>query len=127
MSLSQSRIAAVAAVSDMARARAFYGEVLGLSAIDDSPEAEEVVYACGDGTELVVYLSTAGAGKATVAAWEVDDLEAAMDELATNGVKFEHYDEQGLKTNEQGVVELHGERIAWFKDPDGNTFAISQG
>ena len=54
MSLSQSRIAAVAAVSDMARARAFYGGLLGLSAIDDSPEAEEGVYACGDGTELVV-------------------------------------------------------------------------
>ncbi|MBK8294594.1 MAG: VOC family protein [Solirubrobacterales bacterium] len=127
MSLSQSKIAAVAAVSEMNRARAFYEGVLGLSAIDGSPEAEEVVYACGEGTELVVYLSMAGAGKATIAAWEVEDLEAEMDGLTASGVKFEHYDEPGPKTDERGVAELHGERIAWFKDPDGNTYAISKG
>jgi hypothetical protein len=61
-----------------------------------------------------------------VAAWEVVDVEKTVDELTANGVTFEHYDTDRLKTNEKGIAELGDERVAWFKDPDGNTHGIVQ-
>jgi len=47
-----------------------------------------------------------------------------VDELTANGVTFEHYDTDRLKTNEKGIAELGDERVAWFKDPDGNILSI---
>jgi Glyoxalase/Bleomycin resistance protein/Dioxygenase superfamily len=58
-----------------------------------------------------------------LAAWQVDDVEQAVDELAANGVTFEQYGEP-FKTNEKGIAKLDETAVAWFKDPDGNTLAI---
>lgn len=127
MSLSQSSIAAVAAVSDMDRARRFYEETLGLHEVDGTESFEDQrVYECGDHTALMVYLSPhhAGRGTATLGAWRVDDLDAEMESLRSRGLEFERYDEPGLHTDEKGVVEMGGFHACWFKDPDGNTFAI---
>ena len=127
MSLSNSRVSAVVAVSDMNRAREFYEGKLGL-ALSEQSVPDELLYTCADSTDIVVYLSPAhaGQGSATIAAWEVDDLDLEMDVLLSKGVDFESYDEPDLKTDARGVAQLHGSRIAWLKDPDGNTFAISQ-
>jgi catechol 2,3-dioxygenase-like lactoylglutathione lyase family enzyme len=74
-----------------------------------------------------VYLSAdnAGTSTATVAGWSVGDLDATMEELRAAGVEFEHYDQPGLVTDEEGVFNGPGFRAAWFRDPDGNTFAIT--
>ena len=127
MSLKKSRIAAVVAVSDMNRAREFYEGKLGLELADQSMP-NDLLYQCLGSTELVIYLSPEHAGKssATVAGWEVDDLDLEMDVLISRGVVFEHYDEPGLKTDSRGVAELNGSKLAWFKDPEGNTFSLSQ-
>lgn len=127
MSLSQSRITAVVAVSDLDGAREFYEEKLGLEPGEWTTE-DELVYRCGGGTELIVYSSPTGAGggSATTAAWVVEDLTAEMAKLRSVGIEFDRYDEPGLKTDENGVAVLDGARIAWFRDPDGNTFAISE-
>ena len=62
-----------------------------------------------------------------MAGWLVDDLEKVVDELTANGVKFERYDEEELKTNEKGIVEFDGNPgVAFFRDPDGNTHALNQ-
>jgi hypothetical protein len=54
-------------------------------------------------------------------------LEEVVDELASNGVTFERYDDPALKVDEKGIHELGDGRVAWFSDPDGNTFAIEEG
>lgn len=61
-----------------------------------------------------------------MATWYVTDLEQVVDELAARGLTFERYSDAGLQTNEKGIHEFSGGRVAWFIDPDGNTFAIEQ-
>ena len=76
-------------------------------------------------TGLHVYPSQANAGQstATLATWYVDDVEQVVDELRSKGVSFEHYDE--VTTDEKGISpRAGGGKVAWFKDPDGNTFAV---
>ncbi|MCO5316355.1 MAG: VOC family protein [Solirubrobacterales bacterium] len=127
MSLSTSRIAAVAAVSDMDRARHFYEDTLGLRESGETNGSDEQrMYGCGEHTGLLVYLSPEHAGRstATLGAWQVDDLEGEMSALRAKGVRFEQYDEPDLHTDADGVVEFDGSHACWVKDPDGNTFAI---
>lgn len=111
----------------MARARAFYEDKLGLDP-DEVMSEYAVRYPCGNGSALMVYLSeeNSGTAKATVAGWAVDDLDSEMRELGSRGVTFEHYDQPGLRTDERGVFQGPGFRAAWFRDPDGNTFAINE-
>lgn len=125
MSLSECRIAAVAAVSDLDRAKSFYEGSLGLSAVDSGSAGDEVVYQCGGGTGLMVYPSptNAGGGTATVACWEVSDLGAEMESLRSKGIEFEIY--EGLGQDENGVMDMGEGQVAWFTDPDGNIFAIA--
>lgn len=125
MSLSESRVGATIAVSDMQQAREFYEGKLGLSPGPMNEDAG-VVYECGDGTTLLVYLSPVHAGKATatVATWQVDDLEATVDELTAKGVTFEQYEEP--QTDEKGINRFGDNQIAWFKDPEGNVIAVGK-
>ena len=127
MSLSSYKLRTSIAVSDMARAAEFYEGTLRLAARGDQAD-ESRVYACGGDTSLDVYESRAHAGRATatLATWYVSDLEQVVDELSSNGVTFERYDDPALETNEKGIHELGDGRVAWFKDPDGNSFAVEQ-
>jgi catechol 2,3-dioxygenase-like lactoylglutathione lyase family enzyme len=109
----------------MGRARQFFEETLGLSPAETGADGTEVLYGCGDGTGLLVYPSPdhAGKGTATIAAWEVDDFDAELAALKEKGVSFEIY--AGFDQDEDGVMRMDGARVAWFTDPDGNTFAMS--
>jgi catechol 2,3-dioxygenase-like lactoylglutathione lyase family enzyme len=128
MGLSRHTVRTSIAVSDIARAAEFYEGKLSLAA-GEAQSDESRIYACGGGTSLHVYESRADAGKATttLATWYVDDVEEVVDELASSGVTFERYDDPALKADEKGIHELDDGRVAWFKDPDGNTFAIEEG
>jgi catechol 2,3-dioxygenase-like lactoylglutathione lyase family enzyme len=126
MGLRDGSVEAMMAVSDLERAKRFYGEQLGLGA---GEEEEQVVrFRCAEGTGILVYLSpeNAGTSSASLAGWRVDDLDETMDELASRGVVFEQYDQPGIKTDERGVFDAGRFRAAWVRDPDGNTIAISQ-
>jgi catechol 2,3-dioxygenase-like lactoylglutathione lyase family enzyme len=112
------------AVTDMARAREFYEVKLGLSAVRTQADGS-AVYASAGSASLHVYPSPAHAGMstATLATWYVDDVEQVVDELSSKGVTFEHY--EGITTDDKGISpRAGGGKVAWFKDPDGNTFAI---
>jgi catechol 2,3-dioxygenase-like lactoylglutathione lyase family enzyme len=111
----------------MGQARDFYEQKLGLEPRADASD-EQVHYECGGDTGILIYVSptNAGTGTATVAAWDVDDLRQEMERLVSAGVEFERYDQPGFATDESGVLDMDGELVAWFKDPDGNTFAIGQ-
>lgn len=127
MSLSSYKLSASIAVSDMAQATEFYEGKLGLLMVVEHSDGSRI-YASGGDTSLYVYPSPANAGNATatLVTWYVADLEQVVDELASNGVTFEHYDEPEMKTDEKGIFALGDIEVAWFKDPDGNTFAIEQ-
>ena len=125
--LGNATVAAVVATTDLERARAFYGGMLGLSAsaaaVPDG--AGEVVYACGGGTTLVVYQrATAGDSEATCANFRVEDVPDTVQRLRGKGVVFEEFDMEGAE-NENGVLTMDGFQAAWFKDPDGNMLAVT--
>lgn len=128
--LNNSEIVAVFATADIDGAKAFYGNKLDLEVLNDNTPDGPITYKAGNGTAFSVYLSPDHAGKstATMASWSVDDLEAAVDELIGNGVTFEQYDDDGGpgSTNEKGIIEFDGGKVAFFRDPDGNTHALNQ-
>lgn len=126
MDLSSCRVAAAVAVSDMETAREFYEGKLGLAAQGEDGDGGRT-YACGAGTSLHVFPSPhARASGATVAAWQVEDVEQVVDELAARGVTFERYDDAQMSTDEKGIATGDGGRVAWCKDPEGNVLAIGQ-
>jgi catechol 2,3-dioxygenase-like lactoylglutathione lyase family enzyme len=126
MGLKDCKVGVLMAVSDLDTARRFYEDQLGLVPGEEEPEG--VRYFCAEGTSVFVYLQpdNAGASSATLAGWTVDDLDETMDELGSRGVRFEHYDQPGIRTNERGVFDAGDFRAAWVRDPDGNTMAITQ-
>jgi catechol 2,3-dioxygenase-like lactoylglutathione lyase family enzyme len=124
MSLKDSKVGTAVAVSDLERAKEFYEGTLGFQ---PSNEGEGMAsYECGGGTGLFVYVSEhAGTNKATLAGFDVSDFEAEHADLKERGVSFEVYDEGDIKTDDEGVMDAGGFKVAWFKDPDGNLFSIN--
>jgi predicted enzyme related to lactoylglutathione lyase len=109
--------------ANVARARKFYEDVLGLSAKEEY--AGGVVYECGGATAFLYPTPNAGTSKASQAFWTVPDVEAEVADLKTRGVKFEEYDMPGMPMR-NSVVTGGGAKTAWFKDTEGNILAISQ-
>ncbi|TKT69446.1 VOC family protein [Aquamicrobium sp. LC103] len=115
---------AIVAVSDIARARRFYSDVLGLDLVED--EMDEVMVFRTGKTHLVVYRSdTAGTNRANAVVWDVGDgIDAIVADLAAKGVVFEHYPEIGeFRDN---IHHAQGMKLVWFEDPDGNILHINQ-
>ena len=111
------------AVKSLERARAFYGEVLGLKPV--GPNQPSVQAYLAGRTVLVVYESQfAGTNQGTAITWPVGSrFDQAIGELQAKGVSFEHYDLPGLTRNGD-VHEAGGMKLAWIKDPDGNIIHI---
>jgi catechol 2,3-dioxygenase-like lactoylglutathione lyase family enzyme len=127
MGLGRYKVAAGLAVSDMGRAREFYEGRLGLSVSIDS--GDNVQYRCAEGSVMHVYLSPEHAGNstATLASWGGEDVESVVDELTEKGVAFERYEEGSIVTDEKGIATFEGgAKVAYFRDPDGNTLSIAQ-
>lgn len=109
--------------SNIARARKFYEETVGLKAKEEY--AGGVTYECG-GTEVFMYpTSNAGTSKASQAFWQVPDVEAEVAELKARGVKFEEYNMPGMPMK-NSIMTAGGAKTAWFKDTEGNILAVSQ-
>ncbi|WP_445286661.1 VOC family protein [Variovorax atrisoli] len=107
------------AVKDLAVARRFYEDTLGLAQVDEEGD-EVIVYRSGN-TRINVYRSQfAGTNQATAVTWSVDgDIERVVEALKSRGVRFEHYDMPHAKL--VGDLHVMGDmKVAWFKDPDGN-------
>jgi catechol 2,3-dioxygenase-like lactoylglutathione lyase family enzyme len=111
-------------VSDLERAKTFYGGVLGLTALWENPAS--VRYRCGEASELSIFRRGPTVTEHTLAHFEVADIDAAVRELATRGVTFLDYTEGPLKTTGH-IAQMGPARGAWFKDPDGNTLGLRQG
>lgn len=114
---------ATVAVTDLDRARSFYGEVLGLKAGKEEMPEEVATFRSG-GSEILLYKSDfAGTNQATAVTWTVDNVDNEVETLKSRGVQFEHYDFPDVKLD--GDVHVFGNvRNAWFKDPDGNILSL---
>ena len=115
--------AATIAVSDLDRARDFYENTLGLTAVRDDPGG--ILYKSGDSVVLVYPSEYAGTNKATAATWAVgEEFDAIVEGLRAKGTTFERYDDLPDTTRE-GDVHMFGElKGVWFKDPDDNILSL---
>lgn len=118
------KIVATIPVSDLDRARSFYGETLGLRQLWENPAS--IRFDAGGGTELSAFRRPGTETVHTLAHFEVTDIEATVRELEAKGVEFLDYTEGPLKTTNH-IAPMGPARGAWFHDPDGNTLGLRQG
>jgi predicted enzyme related to lactoylglutathione lyase len=109
------------AVDDLGRAREFYGETLGIRTSEPQPGLL-TLHLAGDRDTIVYEKPDFAPATYTVLNFPVEDIDAAVDGLITNGVKLETYD--GFDQDERGISRGEGPLIAWFKDPAGNILAV---
>lgn len=109
-------------VDDIDAARAFYADTLGLRVSEKNGLL--FLHIAGDRDTLVYLKPDHTPATFTVLNFPVDDVEAAVDELARRGVRFERYDH--LKTDDKGIFRGGGPLIAWFTDPAGNVLSVLQ-
>lgn len=122
--LGATMVVATLPVSDLDRAKAFYGGTLGLTVLWENPAS--VRFRCGDRSELSTFRRPGIVTEHTLAHFEVTDIEATVMDLEARGVTFLDYDDGPLKTTGH-IAQLGPARGAWFKDPDGNTLGLRQG
>ena len=127
--MNTSGITATLPAQDVARAKAFYVEQVGLHAVEPSfLEARDgrTGLVVGDGVNLLfVYPARVKSpGEFTQAVIQVADVRAAVDELRGRGVEFEEYDTPETRT-ENGIARTPGGgEGAWFKDSEGNLLGL---
>jgi catechol 2,3-dioxygenase-like lactoylglutathione lyase family enzyme len=122
--LQRFRFDAILPATDLARARRWYAEKLGLDQPRETPEG--LYYDCAEGTRFLLYQAGGPAsGQHTQGGWVVADIEQVVADLKARGVVFEEYDLPGLKTV-NSIADFGGERGAWFKDSEGNTLTLGQ-
>ena len=113
-------------VDDLKEAKEFYGKTLGLD-VKETPEGLELRLA--GGTTVFVYPSSDyTAPEHTVLNFVVDDIEAAIEDLAKRGVRMEQYDLPEIKTDRKGIFRgpMGPKAIAWFKDPADHVLSVLQ-
>ena len=130
--LEDGKVAARIPVRDLQRAKTFYEEKLGLEPSEERPGG--LLYRCRSGEFALFESAGAASGDHTQMGWEVEDIEATVEQLRARGVVFEEYDLPALRTV-NGIAEVAGnypskggvgEKGAWFRDSEGNLFGIGQ-
>jgi catechol 2,3-dioxygenase-like lactoylglutathione lyase family enzyme len=121
--LENSKLMAFVATRDAARAKAFYGQTLGLRLVSEDRFA--VVFDSGGTMLRVTIVPKLAQAEYTILGWQVPDIRAAVENLSARGIKFERYG--FMQQDERGVwIAPSGARVAWFKDPEGNVLSLTQ-
>jgi catechol 2,3-dioxygenase-like lactoylglutathione lyase family enzyme len=105
---------------DIAKARQFYGETLGLRVSEENGLL--TLHIAGDRDTVIYPKEDHTPATYTILNFPVDDIDDAVDELAARGVRFERY--EGAEQDEKGIHRGGGPLIAWFKDPAGNILSV---
>ena len=114
----------IVATRDAARAMRFYRDTLGLRLVSEQMPFALVFDAHGTMLRVTIVKEVRAAGY-TVLGWQVPDIAVATKALQEAGIRFERY--SGMEQNELGIwTSPGGGKVAWFKDPDGNTLSISE-
>jgi catechol 2,3-dioxygenase-like lactoylglutathione lyase family enzyme len=110
------------AVDDLEAAKKFYGETLGVKV---SEHYGLLTLHLAGGRDTLAYPKPDHTPASyTILNFQVDDIDAAVDELVSRGVELEKY--QGMGQDAKGINRAGGPYIAWFKDPAGNILAVLQ-
>jgi catechol 2,3-dioxygenase-like lactoylglutathione lyase family enzyme len=113
-------------IVDVPRAISFYRDTLGLRLVMEEPPFAVVFDAHG----IMLRLGMAKEipqSHGTVLGWQVPEISATVRELREAGVQFERYEGMGMDQDELGIwTSPTGAKVAWFKDPDGNTLSLSE-
>jgi predicted enzyme related to lactoylglutathione lyase len=121
--LASAELVAFVPVSDLGRARAFYETLLGIPCVDASGQA--CVFDSAGTTLRATLVEGFTPARHTVVGWAVKDLPATVQVLLDQGVVMEHY--PGIDQDDRGIwTTPAGDRVVWFKDPDGNTLSLTQ-
>lgn len=112
-------------VNDLAKARTFYTQTLGLRVENDGVGIR--LHLPGGATVFAYPKPDHQPATFTILNFAVDDIDAAVDDLTSRGVQFERYN-NGPKADEKGILrgraQNRGPDIAWFKDPAGNVLSV---
>jgi catechol 2,3-dioxygenase-like lactoylglutathione lyase family enzyme len=108
------------AVPDIDAARDFYANTLGLEVSEENGLL--TLKLAGDRPTLVYPKPDHTPATYTILNFQVEDIDAAVDELSGRGITFERY--EGFPQDEKGVMRGNGPDIAWFKDPAGNILSV---
>lgn len=123
--LQDADVVAFVPTRDPAKARAFYGDVLGLQLISEDPFA--LVFNANGVTVRVANVSSVPnftPAPFTILGWQVPDVEIAVRDLVSKGVVFERF--PGMQQSETGIWNApSGAKVGWFKDPDGNVLSVT--
>ena len=109
-------------VDDVASAEKFYGETLGLRISEHY--GLMTLHLTGDRDTLVYPKPDHVPASFTILNFQVDDIDAAVDDMVSRGIKLEKY--EGMGQDAKGINRAGGPYIAWFKDPAGNILAVLQ-
>jgi len=121
--LANAKIGSFVATADPVKALEFYENVLGLEFIRDEPYA--LVFNSNGTTLRVQKVSKVAVAPYTAIGWHVSDIASVVLGLRDRGVEFIFFD--GFGQDEQGIVTFPGgAKVAWFKDPDGNTLSLDE-
>jgi catechol 2,3-dioxygenase-like lactoylglutathione lyase family enzyme len=113
------------AAPDLAQARRFYGDTLGLT-VSGQPEDGALTLELAGGRNVLVYVKPDHTPATfTILNFPVADVEGTVDALAERGVSFERY--EGFDQDDKGILRGEGPLIAWFRDPAGNILSIIEG
>ena len=118
--LTNSRAFSGFSVDDIATAKQFYGQTLGVIVTEANGMLH--LHTAGDRDTLIYPKPDHVPASFTILNFEVDDIEAEVDELTARGVRFEHYD----WVDPKGINRQGGPLIAWFTDPAGNILSVIQ-
>jgi len=117
------KLVAFVATRDPARAKAFYRDTLGLHLVSEDEFA--LVFDAAGTMLRITCVQEVAAAKYTVLGWQVSDVVRTAKNLQKAHVTLERY--PGMRQDELGIWNSpSGARVAWFKDPDGNTLSITQ-
>lgn len=112
------------AVKDLGAAKTFYGEKLGVH-VTEEPMGLLALHLASGATVTIYPKEDHVPATYTILNFPVDDVEKAVDKLIAAGIKMEHYDSPGIKTDPKGIARGgEGPTIAWFTDPSGNILSV---
>jgi len=121
--LGSQKLVAFVATRDPARAKEFYRDTLGLHLVSEDEFA--LVFDAAGTMLRVTRVQELTAAKYTVLGWQVQDIVRTAKQLQRARVALERY--PGMQQDELGIWRSpSGAKVAWFKDPDGNTLSITQ-
>ena len=122
--LASEKIIGFVPISDAARAKSFYADKLGLKFVSEDSFA--VVFDANGNMIRLTRMKEVQPQAFTILGWQVSDIVATVQRLQASGVTFERYG-GFMQQDELGIWDAPGgTRVAWFKDPDGNTLSVSQ-